>query len=602
MSDVARIIKEKIPIENLIGRWVKLKRKGQDYQGLCPFHKEKTPSFHVSSQKGVFHCFGCQAGGDIFKFLQKIESIDFKQALAKLANEAGVSLTRHNKANVKSFDLRNNVLMLLKEVQKEFENQIILKNNALDHLSSRGITRSTQKNFALGWCPDTDSFMKLAKQHNWSNDLLNKSGLVIYKTDSQPFARFHNRLTIPIYNDKHQVIAFGGRALDKRPARYINSPETLLFQKRNCLFHNRDFNKSISLKKRLLIVEGYFDVIALHQAGFTEVCASLGTALSVEQLRLIWRLQKIPTMCFDGDNAGFTAMLRMAEIALPMVNSEQYIKFMNMPKGYDPDSYVQNYGAKEFEKLISDAEMYSKFLRKCAYPVSNNATREEQASFLTRWQKLISQVKDLNYKQALQADWFDKKRQMYYGQPYSKNQQNIRKLNTETLNTSVSKATFSNFSSVGKLNLISQKLLLYCLLEHIELIDLHVEALVNINLNIQYKKLLKSIVDYYLSNFTNEKIKNIDDEKYSKYCLVEFLQTEFRSELKILDSEDLRIMLPNSSFKECNNYVTSLINESIRLNQVIELRLEALKFCQDSSSESEHKRADKIAWLSKNMS
>lgn len=616
MSDAVRRIKDKIPIENLIGRWVKLKRKGQDYQGLCPFHKEKTPSFHISSQKGLFHCFGCQAGGDIFEFLQKIESIDFKQALAKLAVEAGISLEKTKNATVESFDLRQNLLLLIKKVHQKFEKQLVNQNNALEHLSFRGISKTTKEEFALGWCPDTNSFMNMANQNNWSIELLVKAGLLISEPNMKPYARFHNRLIIPIYNNKQEIIAFGGRALDKRPARYINSPETILFQKRYNLFHSKILSKSVSKKNRLLVVEGYFDVMALHQAGFPETCASLGTAISSEQLRLLWQLHKTPILCFDGDNAGYSAMLRLAKLAIQLVNSEQYIKFMHIPKGFDPDSLLQNTGARDFENLISKAELYSKFLHNCANPVSIDASREDQASYLTRWQKLIVQVKDKNYKQALQADWYDKKKQMFFGTQYNKNQNSLKTFNQVNYLNSIKNNTGlkatptdkeASYSSPefnkdelenNRLSLVSQKLLLLCLLENIELLDLHVEALVNINLNHGYNKLLKAMLDFCYLHNSSEKNTN----KLDKNFLINYLEPKLENELKSLNSTELIKLLPIGNFNDCNNFVLSFIQESININQIAELRQEASKFNKIIPSESEHKLAEKITWLSKNIS
>lgn len=355
-------LRERINIADVVGRHVKLQRRGAEWIGLCPFHPEKTPSFHVVPDKQFYHCFGCGAHGDVLKFLREHQNLPFIDAVSELAGMAGLEMPPRDPVQQKQEDTRDSQVKIMERVAAWFHQQLFSSEGKLarDLLQDRGISEAMIAQFHIGYAPQDAQRMlrELSLPATEARALgLSKVG------EGGDYAFFRHRLMFPIRDARGQVIAFGGRRLrEDQPAKYMNSPETSLFTKRQQLY-NLDLAKGAARKgQNLLIAEGYMDVIALVQAGFSAAVAPLGTALGEEQLQRLWRYAPSPVLCMDGDMAGLRAARRVAEQALTLMRSGMNLRFVILPSGEDPDSLIQRRGRGAMQQLIDQALPLGEFL------------------------------------------------------------------------------------------------------------------------------------------------------------------------------------------------------------------------------------------------
>jgi len=355
-------IRGRIPVSDLVGRRVKLVRKGREHSGLCPFHNEKTPSFTVNDDKGFYHCFGCGAHGDVIKFVRETEGLSFPETIERLAGQAGLALPEYSPEDRRQADRRKTLYEVMETAAKWFESQLVARGGAegLDYLTRRGLRRETIKGFRLGYAPEGRTALKdaLLSRDGISEDMLVEGGLLIRPEDdagiTKPaYDRFRHRVMFPITDRQGRVVAFGGRALEARAkAKYLNSPETPLFHKGRLLYNLAGARKASYDAGRVLVAEGYMDVIAMAQAGFKNAVAPLGTAVTEEQIVELWKMAPEPLMCFDGDTAGVRAAYRVAERALPLLKAGHSFRFVHLPPGEDPDSYISGHGRQAFLDLL----------------------------------------------------------------------------------------------------------------------------------------------------------------------------------------------------------------------------------------------------------
>jgi DNA primase len=347
-------LRSRLSLTEIVGRKVKLTRKGREFTGLCPFHHEKTPSFTVNDEKEFYHCFGCGAHGDAVTFLVEAQKYTFIEAVKELAEQAGLSLPQSTPPNESEpQEDFSKLRTALSEANLWFQKNLFYAKNslALRYTERRGLTQETLKHLGLGYAPDERHGLETyLKSKGFSVEILLKAGLIGQgEPGSAPYDRFRRRLMFPILDPRGQVVAFGGRLLDKGEPKYLNSPETPLFSKGKLLYgfyHAKGKKPS----DPLIVVEGYMDVISLHQAGFKGAVAPLGTALTEDQILLAWRLSSDPILCFDGDGAGLKAAARAAERVLPLLKPGHSLRFMFLPQGEDPDSLIQK--GPLFESLL----------------------------------------------------------------------------------------------------------------------------------------------------------------------------------------------------------------------------------------------------------
>jgi DNA primase len=379
----------RVDIVDVVGQHVKLKKAGANYQGLCPFHSEKSPSFSVSPTKQFYHCFGCGAHGSAISFMMEYSGLGYVDAIEELARSAGLDVPREERtANDVA---RQQQAMALSEVMSAaadwYRQQLKNSTRAVDYLKGRGLTGEIAKRYGLGYAPDGWQGLE-AVFGPYSNDEVAKTlvegGLLIQGEQSEGapvkrYDRFRDRVMFPIRNPKGQTIGFGGRILDQGEPKYLNSPETPLFSKGNTLYGLFEARQAIRAQEFVLVCEGYMDVVALAQLGFPNAVATLGTACTANHVRMLLRQTDKVVFSFDGDSAGQRAAQRALEACLPLMSDDKEIRFLFLPTEHDPDSYVRAYGAPAFEKVIQEAMSISSFFFKVSSEGHDLTTPEGRA-------------------------------------------------------------------------------------------------------------------------------------------------------------------------------------------------------------------------------
>lgn len=351
-------IRARVALSSVIGRKVKLQRAGREWKGCCPFHNEKTPSFYVNDEKAFYHCFGCGAHGDVVRFVCEAEGRTFREAVEQLAGEAGLEMPRDTPANRARDERLKGLLDVMTAAQAWFAEQLqgIHGADARAYLQRRGLLPETIRRHGIGFAPDKRDALKTALLAKGASEaLLIEAGLIIAVEDKTPYDRFRGRVMFPIRDGRGRVIAFGGRILGDGQPKYLNSPDTPLFDKGRTLY-NLDLAAPPARKSgRLFVVEGYMDVITLAQAGIEAAVAPLGTALTEEHIQRLWRITPEPILCFDGDSAGQRAAIRAAHRALPLLEPGKSLRFVTLPEGKDPDDLVRSGGADALHRLADSA-------------------------------------------------------------------------------------------------------------------------------------------------------------------------------------------------------------------------------------------------------
>jgi DNA primase len=397
-------IRARLPVSQVVSRRVQLKRAGREWKGLSPFNREKTPSFTVNDQKGFYHCFSSSKHGDIFTFVMETEGLSFPEAVERLAGEAGVPMPAPDPQYERTVKERLGLMDALEAAAKLYEQALRSEagREALHYAEGRGISRDTISEFRIGYAPGGRDRLKTALlERGFTEAQLLDAGLVIKPDDGRPtYDRFRNRLTIPILDLKSRVIAFGARALepDAQP-KYLNSPETRLFDKGSMVYNFARARPSAFEKGELIVVEGYMDVIALHQAGFKNVVATLGTAFTERQMEQLWQLAPEPVICFDGDKAGEGAAARAVDRMLPALREGHSFRFAFLPQGQDPDDLVRGAGPGAFAECVNNAQPLIDMLWRREKQAMVLDTPERRAAFEARVENLLGEIGNMRVRE-----------------------------------------------------------------------------------------------------------------------------------------------------------------------------------------------------------
>jgi len=405
-TNIVRLIRDQANIVEVVGAYVRLIPAGKGYKALCPFHQEKDPSFYVSPEKGIWHCFGCSAGGDVIDFVQRIEGLTFTEAVAKLARQLGIRW--YPSAATRREEWARERLLQLNQWALEFYERVLwaseVGEKARQYLFQRQIGTTTARMFRLGYAPAAwDTLAKAAQEAGFQLNELLQAGLIQKVRDgSGVIDRFRDRLIFPIFNPQGEPIGFGGRVLGEGEPKYLNTPETPLFQKRKVLYALNLARNSIREKGEAILVEGYMDAISLHQAGFTNTVATMGTALNSDTVQILKRYTNRIVIAYDRDSAGLNAVLRSADL---FRMNEMEVRFVDLPEGSDPDSFVREQGAVGFRELLEKAESLTKFRVSWLVKRYPNATSESLQAAVRLLASLNDPIEQRGCLQLLAEEW-----------------------------------------------------------------------------------------------------------------------------------------------------------------------------------------------------
>ena len=384
----------RVDIVDVVGRHVRLKKAGQNYLGLCPFHGEKTPSFTVSPTKQFFHCFGCGAHGSAVGFLMDLRGLPYVEAVRELAQQAGISVPEATSADIAA-QQRANAANALSEVLAKaadfYKRALKVSPAAIEYLKGRGLTGITAARFGLGFAPDTWQPLREAFS-DYNDPRLVEAGLVLVGDEGKRYDRFRGRVMFPIRSRRGAVIGFGARILDSGEPKYLNSPETPVFHKGQELYGLFEAQEAIRRRQRAIVCEGYMDVIQLAQAGFEESVAALGTAITSHHVGLLFRMTDHVIFAFDGDSAGRKAARRALEATLPIITEAKRASFLLLPESEDPDSLIKAHGAAAFEDELSRALSLSRWLVRALSENRDLTQPEDRAALLAEAKPLLESM------------------------------------------------------------------------------------------------------------------------------------------------------------------------------------------------------------------
>ena len=414
-------IRDRVSISDVIGRRVTWDRRKTnvsrgDYWACCPFHGEKSPSFHCEDRKGRYHCFGCGVSGDHFRFLTDLDGLSFPEAVQQIADLAGVAMPQPDPQAEQREKERMGLVEVMEMATRFFEDQLQTPAGAKAraYLRDRGLTGRTIETFRLGFAPESRNALKeFLAGKGVPKEAIEACGLVVHGPEIPvSYDRFRDRIMFPILSIREKVIAFGGRAMSPdAPAKYLNSNETELFHKGSVLYNHARARKGAQGADgpgTIIAVEGYMDVIALHQAGIENAVAPLGTALTENQLELLWKMTPEPVLCFDGDGAGIRAANRAADLALPFIKPERTVRFALLPDGKDPDDLVRHEGRAPFDKVMAGARPLAEMIWGREVQGANFDTPESRAALEARLRQVTAVIADEDVRRHYQQNMRDR--------------------------------------------------------------------------------------------------------------------------------------------------------------------------------------------------
>ena len=544
-------IKLRLKVSQIVGKTVKLKRRGKEFIGLSPFTTEKTPSFTVSDEKGFYHCFSSGEHGNIFEFLMKTQSLKFGEAVRQLASHAGMQPYRFSNFDAEKEKRYQSYKNIFKDYSEHYH-KILLENNSLpkEYLKKRGINKDTIIEFQIGYVPyNSDFYIELSKKY--SEKEISDTGL-FYKNEKykKNINRFYSRIIFPIRNITGDVIAFGGRIIeDKKIAKYINSPETEFYKKGKHVFNLDKARSAHNKAHEVVIVEGYMDVISIYSTGIKNVVSNSGIALTESQINLIWKFFSNPIICLDGDVSGQKAALRIAESLLPHVKENNQIGFVTLSKCMDPDDYIKEKGKDSFQEFLSKKLSIEEFIWKIYL---NNLDRSDPfatSKFEKKFRNLCNSIKDQTLKKYIFEYYLEKIRNLT---PLQKN--NIRnnksksyRILNETKRISVAKEHLSKEE-------IKEYSILYIMFNYPGIISPRIEIFRDIQFSSESLNQLKS-----------ELIKLISEEKFNDANKSEIM----KKYLNLVNDINQNVVIKNIFLKKDQEKQIELLNEILKeLNDI----------------------------------
>ncbi len=563
-------IRNSVNIVDFIGQYVPLRKSGRSFMGLCPFHSEKSPSFSVLEEKQIFHCFGCGEGGNLISFLMKIEGMTFLEAILFLAEKAGIPVPQASVSDEIESDqqrAKRAIYEAYDRVAKLYHHllfQTDYGSHAREYLKMRRISQEAAVEFQIGFAPDSWEFVtKILLKHQYDLQLMQVAGILAKREyDQKPFDLFRNRLMLPIADSQGRITAFGGRILGEGQPKYLNSPEHPLFNKSQILFNLHRARSTIRKKRQVILFEGYMDVIAAWQAGIHNGIASLGTALTDQQAKIMKRNADQVIICYDADPAGIEASMKAAEI---LSSANCLVRIVNLGDGLDPDEYIKKYGEQKFKYKLEDTLSITSFkmenLRK-RYDLSNETGRIQFISSILEQISLLSNAVERDHYLRSLAEEFNysldalkqEQRKIYYQQKKTDNRDKV----TKKWNNSINNGTHLPVKSLLPAHYNAEKKLLMLMLHNEQWAD-EILQKVGGNFNVdEFAALAAHLYSFYsLGHIANPSkfISGLEDEKL----------IHLASQLAVEDvPEEL-------TSKELSDYIQQV------LNYPIWLQIESLK-------------------------
>ncbi|MCI9062621.1 MULTISPECIES: DNA primase [Romboutsia] len=567
IKDIIEEIKNRCDIANIISSYMNIKPSGSNYKGLCPFHGEKTPSFYINTSKQIYKCFGCGEGGDVINFVMRIENLDFMDAVKLLANRCGLEINTHVDESTKE---RMEKSKKFQDIHVEaarfyFSNLIKSKNPGYEYLRKRGLDDKVIKKFGLGYSLDSwNSLMNYLISIGYKNEDLIECGLFGYKSETKKiYDKFRNRVMFPIFDYRGNVIGFGGRVLDDSLPKYLNSPDTLIFNKRQNLYGLNFARKEIK-DRSVILVEGYMDLISLYQYGIKNVVATLGTALTDGQGSLIKRYADTAIISYDSDEAGIKATLRAIEILNKL---DINVKVLNLKECKDPDEFIRKYGVVEFEKEIQNSTHYIKYKIDNLKRTFNIQKDEERVKFAKEASKIIQEIKspvEIDYYTKYLSEQIDISiesiKKEVYGKYYNGNQnKNNKKIYIKD------EKIIEKPKAIEKGKLLVEENLIKIMLDskkHREII------LLKINEEDFLEKDSKEIINWLIKNkdldkITIDKIKSLNiSEEYIKG-----LESISLDNLDLNNTKNIDEIIKNIRKNSLNEKINMLLKEQIYIEK-----------------------------------
>ena len=570
IKDIIEEIKSRCDIANIISSYINIKPSGTNYKGLCPFHGEKTPSFYINTSKQIYKCFGCGEGGDVINFVMRIENLDFMDAVKLLADRCGIEINTQVDESTKE---RIEKSKKFQDIHVEaarfyFSNLIKTKNPGYEYLRKRGLDDKIIKKFGLGYSLDSwNSLMNYLISIGYKNEDLIECGLFGYKSETKKiYDKFRNRVMFPIFDYRGNVIGFGGRVLDDSLPKYLNSPDTLIFNKRQNLYGLNFARKEIK-DRSIILVEGYMDLISLYQYGIKNVVATLGTALTDGQGSLIKRYADTAIISYDSDEAGIKATLRAIEILNKL---DINVKVLNLKECKDPDEFIRKYGVLEFEKEIKNSTHYIKYKIDNLKRNFNIQNDEERVKFTKESSKIIKEIKS-----PVEADYYIKYlseqsnisiesiKKEVYGKYYSANQNKNNKNNKYIYKKE--EKIIEKPKDIEKGNLLVEENLIKIMLDSKKYREI---ILLKINEEDFLEKDSKEIVNWLIKNkdldkITIDKIKSLNiSEEYIKG-----LESISLDNLDLNNIKNIDDIIKNIRKNSLNEKINILLKEQIDIEK-----------------------------------
>ncbi len=590
-NNITEEIKSKILLSEVIQNYVNWDSKKSNiskgiYWACCPFHNEKTASFTVDNSKNTYHCFGCNAHGDAFKFLMDHQNIQFREALTILAGMSGVKLNPSNNYNPIEDQKRQILQTINEEASNFFRGELLKQENkqALDYLETRGLGAEDINKFALGYARGDGKLIPHLNSIGYNNNQIQEAGLIIENDQGNFYERFRNRIMFPITNPQNKIIAFGGRDLSgNSQAKYINSPETKIFQKKNILYNFYNAKNVRNTDRKVLAVEGYFDCISLSVNGFPNSVATMGTSISQDQIKLLWQLSSIPLLCYDGDEAGIKAAERVVELIFPILKPGYSMNFVFLPKGMDPDDVIKDYGTEYLNELSNNSISLIDLFWNLHINDPDYGTPEERAHIQSHMNAMINRIENIEVRKQYSLHINDKLNAFWKSKSFESNKvffkNKIKKPSSDLIRK----------LNVGNNNLVYKKeeiYLIQALLNYPEILSDHSDDLITIKLSDdKLDKLRSEIIEtIYSKKITNQNVSHLGSILVEKGFeeILNSINTEYKEfEIKHLANKEQQM--------ELKYWFRNLIYELRKhdLNRKIETTKQ--EYIRNNSKENEEK-------------